>query len=88
MYLCQSNNDKLYKMNLPEYLIADHSALQDDIFVLHTQFPRFLLNVHTDEIEWLDEFSQQDAKENADVIEQAVAGAYDFFEKEMENYED
>jgi len=75
-------------MNLPAYLIADNSALKDDIFVLHTAFPRFLLNVNTDEIEWLDEFSKKDAEENADIIEQAVSGAYDFFEKEMENYEE
>ena len=88
MYICQSNNINNTKMNIPKYLIADHSALEDDIFVLHTEFPRFLLNVHTDEIEWLDRFSEQDAKENADAIEQAVAGAYDFFEREMENYED
>jgi len=73
-------------MNLPKYLIADYSGLQDDIFVLHTEFPRFIININTDEIEWLDEFSQQDAKENADIIEQSVAGAYDFFDKEMEKY--
>jgi len=74
-------------MKLPTYLIADNSALQDDIFVIHTEFPRFILNIYTDEIEWLDNFSEKEAKENADIIEQAVKKAYDFFDKEMENYE-
>jgi len=75
-------------MNLPKYLIADNSQLEDDIFVLHTEFPRFLVNLNTDEIEWFDSFSKQDAEENADLIEQTVTGAYDFFDREMKNYED
>lgn len=74
-------------MKLPQYLIADHSELQDDIFVLHTGYPRFIINIATDEIEWFDIFSEQEAKENADVIEKVITGAYDFFEKEMKNYE-
>jgi len=74
-------------MNLPKYLIADNAAFEEDIFVIHTDFPRFIINLHTDEIEWLDRFSEEDAKENADIIEKNVAGAYDFFDKEMENYE-
>jgi hypothetical protein len=74
-------------MELPTYLIADNSSLQDDIFVVHTEYPRFILNVNTDEIEWLDQFSEQEAKENADTIEQAIKKAFDFFDQEMKNYE-
>ncbi len=74
-------------MTLPKYLIADNSALEEDIFVLHTAFPRFLINLNTDEIEWLDEFSRQEAEENAALIEEAVKGAYNFFDEEMKNYE-
>ena len=74
-------------MKLPKYLIADNADFEDDIFVVHTDFPRFIINLHTDEIEWLDAFSEQDAKDNADIIEQSVSGAYDFFDKEMEAYE-
>jgi len=74
-------------MTLPKYLIADNSQLDDDIFVLHTEFPRFLVNLNTDEIEWFDSFSKQDAQENAELIEQVVTGAYDFFDREMKNYE-
>ena len=74
-------------MTLPKYLIADNSQLEDDIFVLHTEFPRFLVNLNTDEIEWFDSFSKQDAQENAELIEQVVTGAYDFFDWEMKNYE-
>ncbi len=74
-------------MKLPEYLIADNSDLQDDIFVLHTEYPRFIINMATDEIEWFDQFSQQEAEDNVDVIESAIKAAYDFFEQEMKKYE-
>lgn len=74
-------------MNLPKFLIADNAALEDDIFVLHTEFPRFLINLTTDEIEWFDEFSKQEAEDNADLIEQSVQSAYEFFDNEIKNYE-
>ncbi len=81
-YLCIKKN-----MKIPPYLIADNSSLEEDVFVIHTDFPRFILNVATDEIEWLDSFSQQEAEENADAIEEAVKKAYEFFDEEMKNYE-
>ncbi len=74
-------------MKLPKYLIADNAQLEDDIFVLHTEFPRFLINIHTDEIEWLDEFSQEDVKQNAQIIEECVQGAFAFFDEEMKHYD-
>jgi len=75
-------------MNLPKYLIADNSILEEDIFVLHTEFPRFLININTDEIEWLDEFSKAEAKENEQLIEKSVEGAFAFFDEEMKKYEE
>ena len=47
-------------MEVPKFLIADSSTLQDEIFVLHTDYPRFLLNVSNDEISWFEEFSKED----------------------------
>ena len=30
-------------MEVPKFLIADNSSLDEEIFVLHTEYPRFLL---------------------------------------------
>ena len=38
-------------MDLPKFLLADNSNFPDDIFVLHTEFPRFLINLKDDEID-------------------------------------
>ena len=40
-------------MDLPKFLIADSSELEDVIFVIHTAYPRFLINVT-----WFGEISQ------------------------------
>ncbi len=74
-------------MKLPVYLLADNSSYEDDVFVIHTEYPRFILNVATDEIEWLDRFSEQEAKENADSIEESIKKAYEFFDNEMKKYD-
>ena len=47
-------------MELPKFLIADNSSLKDDLFIVHTEYPRFILNVSNDEVHWLEEFDKED----------------------------
>ena len=47
-------------MELPKFLIADNSELEDALFVVHTEYPRFILNVLNDEIHWFEEFDKED----------------------------
>jgi len=42
-------------MELPKYLLADNSNHPEDIFVLHTEYPRFLINLKDDSIEWFED---------------------------------
>lgn len=46
-------------MDLPKFLIADSSALEDAIFIAHTEYPRFFLNVANDEVHWMEEFEKE-----------------------------
>ena len=59
-------------MEVPKFLIADSSSLQDEIFVLHTEYPRFLLNVSNDEILWLEEFGKEDQDELEKITEELI----------------
>ena len=74
-------------MDLPKFFIADNSELEDEIFILHTEFPRFLLNVSNDEVHWFEEFDSEDENELAthtgDLIEQALK----YYDQEIENIE-
>lgn len=71
-------------MELPRFLLADNSDVED-AFVLHTEFPRFLLNVNTDEVEWFDDVEDEEDLENT--VKNLMDEAFDFFEKEIEAYE-
>ena len=50
-------------MKLPKFILGDNSDFPSAIFVIHTEFPRFIINLETDEIEWFEDFDQQDEKE-------------------------
>mgnify|MGYP001104993975 FL=1 len=74
-------------MVLPKFLLADNSNHPDDIFVLHTEFPRFLINLKDDAVEWFEDLSgeREDdiAVELADLMDKAGA----FYDAEMKQFE-
>ncbi|MFV0237085.1 MAG: hypothetical protein ACK5HU_00935 [Flavobacteriales bacterium] len=72
-------------MKLPKFLLADNTTLKDTIFVLHTDYPRFLMNLFNDEVEWFDDLEGEEEEltvEISTLMDQAV----EFYEKEMEAY--
>jgi hypothetical protein len=74
-------------MDLPKFLIADSSELDEAIFIAHTEYPRFFLNVVNDEIHWMEEFEQEDKAELESQTTILIEQALDFYDKEMENFE-
>ncbi|MGB0366343.1 MAG: hypothetical protein ACPGC8_01745 [Flavobacteriaceae bacterium] len=74
-------------MEVPKFLIADNSSIEEEIFVLHTAYPRFLLNVSNDDILWLEEFSQEDQNELEKVTHELIEEALAFFDTEIEALE-
>ncbi|OSY88248.1 hypothetical protein WH52_05575 [Tenacibaculum holothuriorum] len=74
-------------MKLPKFLLADNSQQPEDIFVLHTEYPRFIINLKDDEIEWFEDLSGENEQELANEMERLVEEAGSFYDKEMEGYE-
>jgi hypothetical protein len=72
-------------MEVPKFLIADNSTLEDEIFVLHMEYPRFLLNISNDDILWLEEFTKEDEEELSKVTESLIEEALVFFDSEIES---
>lgn len=73
-------------MNTPHFLLADNTDFPDNLFIIHTQFPRFSWNINTDEIEWFDELEGEDEElvtEIANLMETAEA----FYEREIQRHE-
>ncbi len=75
-------------MNLPKYILGDNTDYPNAIYVIHTEFPRFVINLEDDEVEWLEEFDQHDEKEIENEMENLVQEATDFYDREVKRYDD
>ena len=70
-------------MEPPKFLIADNSSLQNIIFIIHTEYPRFIMNVTNDEVHWLEDFDKKDEEILHFELEQLIQDAFDFYDKEI-----
>lgn len=73
-------------MEFPKYLLGDNSDYPSAIFVIHTEFPRFIINLENDEVEWLEDFDKEDEKELEAEAENLIQGANDFYDREIARY--
>ena len=74
-------------MILPKFILGDNTNFPEAIFVIHTEFPRFIINLQNDEVEWLEEFDKEDQKELEEETETAIEEASKFYDSEVANYE-
>jgi len=72
-------------MELSKFMIVDHSDHEDDILILHTEFPRFIVNLVTEDVEWFDDVSSEDENEMGVELEKLIVAADKFYESEIEN---
>ena len=71
-------------MNVPKFLLSSNSDLPEKLFVVHTEYPRFILNIINDEIFWLEEFDENDIKEIKDQTQILINQALDFYDNEID----
>ena len=74
-------------MSLPKFILGDNTEYPNAIFVIHTEFPRFIINLE-DEVEWFGDFDEEDQKELEAETETAIKLATDFYDSEIAKYED
>jgi hypothetical protein len=75
-------------MELPKFLLADNTDLPDDIFVIHMDFPRFIINMADDEVELLDDIEESEEKELSEELEKLIVMATEFYDREMDRYDE
>ena len=73
--------------NFPKFILGDNTDMPDAMFVVHLEYPRFVLNLDTDEVEWLEEFEEEDTKELEAESENLIAEASNFYEREVARIE-
>ncbi len=74
-------------MNLPKFVLADNTDFPNDIFIIHLDFPRFLINLATDEIEFLEDIDESEEEEITNEMEKLIEAAGAFYDREMARYE-
>ena len=74
-------------MSLPKFLLGDNTDLPSTVFVVHTEYPRFILNLENDEVTWLESFSDEDEAELSKTAEALVVEAVDFYDREVGRYD-
>ena len=70
-------------MNVPKFLLSSNSDLPEKLFVVHTEYPRFILNIINDEIFWLEEFDENDIKEIKNQTQILINQALNFYDNEI-----
>ena len=67
--------------NFPKFILGDNTDMPDAMFVVHLEYPRFVLNLDTDEVE------EKDTKELEAESENLIAEAFNFYEREVARIE-
>ncbi len=75
-------------MELPKFILGDNTDYPNAIFVIHTEYPRFIINLENDEVEWFEEFSKEDEKDLEGEMEGLVASSTEFYDREVSRYEE
>lgn len=75
-------------MEIPKFLLGDNTDYPTAIFIVHTEYPRFVINLENDEVEWLEDFTKEDEKELETEAKNMIEEATAFYDREVLRYED
>ncbi len=75
-------------MEIPKFLLGDNTDFPTAIFIVHSEYPRFIINLENDEVEWLEDFTAEDEKELETEAENLIQQATDFYDREVARYEE
>ena len=74
-------------MDLPKFILGDNTDYEEDIFIVHLDDPRCIINLLNDEVEWLEEPEGSEAELSIAVAE-LVEEASRFYDREMQRYDE
>lgn len=75
-------------MELPKFVLGDNTDYQDDIFIIHLDYPRFIINLKDDEVEFMEEDEDLDETELNAEMEGLITQANAFYDREIARYEE
>jgi hypothetical protein len=75
-------------MQLPKFLLGDNTDCPDDIFIIHLDFPRFVINLKDDEVELFDETDELTDAELETEMTVLIEEAGLFYDREVKRYDE
>ncbi|MEN9929160.1 MAG: hypothetical protein RLZZ231_1081 [Bacteroidota bacterium] len=75
-------------MELPKFVLGDNTDYPDDIFIIHLDYPRFIINLKDDEVEFMEEDEDLDETELNAEMEGLIVQANAFYDREIARYEE
>jgi hypothetical protein len=60
-------------MDFPKFLVADNTDLPEAVYIVHTEFPSFILNLENDEVKWLDDIGDESEGDLTKILEGLIA---------------
>lgn len=75
-------------MSLPKFILGDNTEFPNAIYVIHTEFPRFIINIENDEVEWFEDFDAEDQIELEAETKNAIKEATEFYDNEVAKYDE
>ena len=71
---------------LPKFLMADNTDQPEAIYIVHTEYPRFVLNLEDDEVEWFDALEKDNETDLEEEVKDLIIQAEDFYQREVDRY--
>ncbi|MBZ9628091.1 hypothetical protein LB456_10000 [Psychroflexus sp. CAK57W] len=74
-------------MKLPRFILGDNTDYPESIFIIHTEFPRFIIDLKTDDIEWFEDFDVENEEEMVEETNNLIKEASEFYDREVDRYQ-
>lgn len=72
---------------IPKFLVGDNTDSPEAVYIIHTEYPRFVLNLENDEVEWFDDLEGENEEEATSEVANLIEQAEEFYQREVERYE-
>ena len=69
-------------MALPKFLLGDNTDFKDTIYVIHTEYPRFVINLQDDSVTWFENLEGENEADIAEEVTNLISLATAFFDRE------
>ncbi len=73
---------------VPKFLVGDNTDHEDAVYIIHTEYPRFVINLEDDEVEWFDNLDNENEEEATQEVQNLIQQAEEFYQREVDRYEE